>query len=266
MEKLKLTRQESLGIGQTSIEYDPRVLVDLKKQIEAKRILVVGETHGIVENYQAYQFLIIKFGITNVGIELPENQFGFLKNLGNANSMNDPLIMLKLRSIAHQDGRINTTLITFLEFLKRCQANIFFIDNPIYKFQTKEEAEEATKAREEYNKQQRDRAMADGVIKNTSNGQKTLIIAGSHHTKIARDGSMSNFLQLDSIPTVPMTFIYSSGSYFNFGKKNIFSNEDSNKKPKSQNFELLQPEPYSFVIQIPKANPVDINFDNPSNS
>jgi len=61
-------------------EYSLGTLIELRKQVEKEKLLICGELHGIQENYDAYFFLLEKLGIKQVGMEIDNNEFGFLLN------------------------------------------------------------------------------------------------------------------------------------------------------------------------------------------
>ena len=89
---------------------------------------MVGEIHVVAQNYDTYRFLIEQLGITKVGIELPKKQYGFLKHIDRS-SLNDPLLLLKLRVAGFQDGRINTDLLKFIVWLNQLKVKLYMFDN-----------------------------------------------------------------------------------------------------------------------------------------
>ena len=241
MERLfEFNKQET--VGESQFEYHPPTLLALKESFEQTKTVVVGETHGVVQNYDVYRFLIEKLEITKVGIELPEKQYGFLKNIDQS-SLNDPFLLLKLRAVGFQDGRINTDLLKFIVWLNQVKAKLYMFDNvgPNYRDLTEQESAA-----------ERDSVMANEIYANNQPNDKTLIIAGKHHTKI-RDNSMASFLSKQSKFT-SINLIYSSGQHFNFGTKEFEptgTDEDSIR---------LNEVEKKFELVIPSAKSVEVDF------
>ena len=240
MEHFQFMREQK--IGNSTIEFCPSDLRQLSNQFDTYGLLVAGEVHGVMQNYDIYKFLVEKLGVKAVGMEIPNKKFEFLKNLDQT-SVKDPLVRLKLRLTQYDDGRFSESLLDFISYLKKANVELFLFDN----FQP-----DFSKSKEE-NAVIRDQAMAKGILENSKN-KKTLVIAGRYHTQSSRHGSMAHSLsQQRNFAKVGLEYL--SGKFHNFGSREF---EDS-KNPASDNIQLrpnTKTEPFKFII--PRASQVNL--------
>jgi hypothetical protein len=239
METLRFSREEQFG--DSKFEFYNLDLAILSEQLERAKLLVVGEMHGVKQNYDVYRFLVEELGIQSVGMEIPENDFSFLKNLDKL-AIEDPLVKLKMKLSQYKDGRFSKSLLDFVASLKSANKNLFLFDNGKHNFEKSHEQNAII----------RDRAMTRSILDNFTN-QKTLVIAGNYHTQREREGSMAHFLSQErDFTTAEINYL--SGQYHNFGSKefktqgeiestNIKFEEENNKfkfiVPKAEKVELL---------------------------
>jgi hypothetical protein len=185
--------------GKSTFEFEPEVLEALKSEFERTGLIMVGETHGVVQNYDVYAFLIRELGITRVGMELEDRLVGFLTEYDGENIYQ---IKEKLARFDCSDGRINTTLLDFILHLKNLGIEVFIFDNNQYD----------TTLDHTQNSINRDQKMARDISE--FRNPNTLVFAGNYHTDSQREGSAAHFLsEIDGF--VSCEIGYTSGQYLN---------------------------------------------------
>jgi hypothetical protein len=233
-------------------DYSIETLIELRKQVEAKKLLICGEMHGIKENYEAYLFLIEKLNIKQIGMEIESRLFEFLLNYKPQEYNQNEILESKLRSMNWPDGRVSKSLLSFLRILKQKGLKVFFFDNydEVYNLDGLSE-EEINKASKEYSLK-RDYTMSTEILAKYDS-KRTLIIAGNYHTNSNRDGSMANFLEktTGSLPNVALE--YGEGQFYNNSKLNPINSKSQITSPL-----LIHNSDSDFSLKIPTANSVEV--------
>lgn len=234
--------RQSKKVGNSTIEFCPLDLRQLSDQFNKHRLLVAGEVHGVMQNYDIYKFLVEKLGVKAVGMEIPNKKFEFLKRLDQT-SVKNPLVRLKLRLTQYDDGRFSESLLDFISYLKKMGVELFLFDN----------GEDGFNKSHEENAVIRDQAMAKDILAHSKN-QKTLVIAGRYHTQSSRQGSMAHFVsQQRNFTEVELEYL--SGKFHNFGLREF----EESKNPVFDNIQFrpnAKTDPFKFII--PRASQVNL--------
>ena len=221
------------------------------KNLPQKQFTLLGEMHGVQENTEILKMFIEwvfrSEDVLIVGLEWPYQLTNEINNyLLGTGSLN----WSSWEFIKHKDGRISQEHIAFLEWLKDFNSRLDLAKKiTIQCFDI-----EAEKWNE------RDKKMADVLLKRKSEGVRFIAIMGNFHAKkekffLDQEEYIPLGSYLPATDTVAIKLNYLSGSFFNKSQKEFTSQEANDTEL------LLEESPgpgYDFILSILRAHPVSL--------
>jgi len=215
-----------------------------------KQFILLGEMHGVRENTEILKMLIewatqLEEPLI-LGLEWPEQLTEEINNyLLGASSLS----WSSWEFIKHKDGRISQEHIAFLGWLKDFNSRLDLARKvTIQCFDVEAEG---------WN--DRDKSMADVLLKRKNNKVRTIAIMGNFHARkekffLDEEEYIPLGSYLPATDTVAIKLDYLSGAFFNKSQKEFVSRENGDAKLLEESRESG----YDFILSIPRAHPTSL--------
>ena len=205
MQKFKFIKPNKISLTNTD------VVDELSSAIDSKKLLGIGEVHGVKDNVDLYFTVFEKFGFDCIALEYPVDCHSDLLSFLKTGELTDHWFFSEIN-----DGRFNHEMLSMLKILHE--------SGQLKKIICYDKRNNTTVWNE------RDKDYADAFLENYDENLKTLVTGGGHHLKTEtfelpqETGNlypMGYHLKetLGDFPTAKI--IYTSGEFFNFGKQSF---------------------------------------------
>ncbi len=214
-------------------------LEQLQKKFEKERLMLLGEMHGVTENYHMYRYLCETLDVEQVMMEIPYKYFGYVKDVDLSVESDFVRILEEARKKPYVDGRVSVEFFEFLSDLQTQDIPCFFFDNSGSQARLKEEGPHKS----------RDFVMADFIQNglDTNPDLKTLVIAGQYHMDYENQDSAANHLRARGIASVHGIIQYSKGEFYNYGHNDLSEGGESKQIGEDMTFVVERATPVRAI-------------------